>query len=405
MIKFSLTIVFDHRGRTEKEKEGPLEIRITVSRKAYYINTGIHVLRKNWAGSVVNRPDSDALNTRLGFLLKRTTEEINRFDMEGHPFDVDLLRKRIFEEEKKKEKGSLLKWIEKEIPLLKIGAGTMRRYDTLLNRLNEYKKISSWDDLTIENLYLWDHWLHNIKKPQSNGDVQAGKKAERIGDAAVYNYHRTLRALLTRAVKMGILDVNPYDRLRGEFRKGIKENVEYLTEEEIAAFESLHPVAGTPMAAARDLFIFQLYTGMSYSDAQAFDIKDYKEVDGKWIHTGTRIKTGVPFVSQLLPPVIDVLERYGWQTPKILNSDYNKCLKMLGMAAGIETRLHSHLARHTFATRMLRFGAKIENVSKMLGHTNITQTQKYAKVLAQSVHDDFERIGAMIEQKKPKKKR
>jgi site-specific recombinase XerD len=60
--------------------------------------------------------------------------------------------------------------------------------------------------------------------------------------------------------------------------------------------------------------------------------------------------------------------------------------------AKIETRLHSHLARHTFATMMLRNGAKIENVSKMLGHTNITQTQRYAKTLAQSVYEDYELV-------------
>jgi site-specific recombinase XerD len=60
--------------------------------------------------------------------------------------------------------------------------------------------------------------------------------------------------------------------------------------------------------------------------------------------------------------------------------------------AGIKTRLHSHLARHTFATLMLRNGAKIENVSRMLGHTNITQTQRYAKVLARSVNDEFDKM-------------
>jgi site-specific recombinase XerD len=41
---------------------------------------------------------------------------------------------------------------------------------------------------------------------------------------------------------------------------------------------------------------------------------------------------------------------------------------------------------------MLSSGARIENVSRMLGHTNITQTQRYAKVLAQSVHDDIARV-------------
>ena len=85
------------------------------------------------------------------------------------------------------------------------------------------------------------------------------------------------------------------------------------------------------------------------------------------------------------------------RVPRINNADYNHQLKALGLLAGIKTRLHSHLARHTFATYMLRNGAKIENVSRMLGHTNITQTQRYAKVLAQSVHDDFDMIAEKLD--------
>jgi len=157
------------------------------------------------------------------------------------------------------------------------------------------------------------------------------------------------------------------------------------------------------MAMARDLFIFQMYTGLSYSDAQAFDISEYrKEASGKtagnsrWVHVGQRIKTGVSYVSVLLPQAVEVLERYGMQVPKINNIQYNASLKVIQQALGIRTKLHSHLARHTFATRALRLGAKIENVSRMLGHTNITQTQRYAKVLAQSVHDDFELINEKL---------
>ena len=91
-----------------------------------------------------------------------------------------------------------------------------------------------------------------------------------------------------------------------------------------------------------------------------------------------------------------VLEKYGFEIPKMNNANYNRQLKALQQMAGIKTRLHSHLARHTFATYMLRNGVKIENVSRMLGHTNITQTQRYAKVLAQSVHDDFDMIAAKM---------
>jgi len=150
------------------------------------------------------------------------------------------------------------------------------------------------------------------------------------------------------------------------------------------------------LEVVKDLFVFQMYTGLPYSDMQAFDIGDYKW-DGKtWRHVGERIKTGVPYVSQLLPPSVKVLEKYGWKIPRLSNADYNRHLKSLGTMAGIKTPLHSHLARHTFATWMLRNGAKIENVSRMLGHTNITQTQRYAKVLAQSVHEEFDRMAAQM---------
>ena len=114
---------------------------------------------------------------------------------------------------------------------------------------------------------------------------------------------------------------------------------------------------------------------------------------------GERIKTGVAYVSQLLPPVVEVLKKYDMKLPRMDNADYNHALKLLGEVAGISTPLHSHLARHTFATMMLRNGAKIENVSRMLGHTNITQTQRYAKVLAESVHEDFDKISEKLKNK------
>lgn len=393
------SIVFDHRGRTKAGAEGPVELRVTVSRKPYYINTGIKVRgRELRDGRIVGRADRAVLQERLDIVVDKMMRAVNRCVETGAAIDVAEIRWQAYQVEAVGSAGrmAMLDWLDGQVPLLNIAEGTRNRYRTMVKRLGEYGRMTAWRDLTVENIYRWDAWLHALTVPQSNADIQAGKAPGRICEAAVYNYHRTLRAMLSRAVKMGIIDANPYDRLRGEFRKGIKENVEYLTEAEIAAFESLHPMPGTQAAAARDLFVFQLYTGLSYSDAQAFDIGDYKEIDGKWVHTGTRIKTGVPYVNQLLPPVIEVLGRYGWQAPKILNSDYNKCLKILAAAVGIETRLHSHLARHTFATRMLRLGVKIENLSKMLGHSNITQTQKYAKVMAQSVHDDFEMVARKL---------
>jgi integrase len=271
----------------------------------------------------------------------------------------------------------------------------------LISRLRQYDQLTAWSQLSVEAIYKFDTWLHQLTKVQSNGDIQAEREEVKIGAASVYNYHKSLGALLKRAVKFGIIESNPYDRLRGEFRKDVTENTEFLSEEEIAAIESLHPIRGTQMAMARDLFVFQIYTGLSYSDTQAFDIGDYKKVGGKWVNIGNRIKTGVPYVSQLLPQAVEVLERYGMQTPKVNNVQYNLSLKIIQQACGIKTRLHSHLGRHTFGTRMQALGAKLENVQKMMGHRDIRMTQRYAKVLAESVRDDF----SMVEDKLAKQQK
>lgn len=424
-------LVFDHRGRTGENQEGPIELRVTVNSKPYYINTGVRVRSDQFSREkVVNHRDARLLNERLNGVVMNIETAVNECIRKGLQIDVAQIKRQAYniEQSELHAETAMIDWIDEQIPLLKIKDATRERYSVTARRMREYGGLMRWDDLTVENIYKWDAYLHGIKKPMSNGDLQAGSGGECIGDAAVYNYHRTLRSLLSRAVKLGIIETNVYDRVRGEFRKGIKENVEYLTEEEIAAVESLHPMPGTQMAMARDLFVFQMYTGLSYSDAQAFDIRDYKKetvrvnrtahdgdaiaaqrsktedataqkwagtaADGndgsRWVHVGQRVKTGVAYVSMLLPQAVEVLERYGWQVPRVNNVQYNESLKVIQRALGIRTRLHSHLARHTFATRALAMGVKIENVSAMLGHTNITQTQRYAKVLAQSVKDEFD---------------
>ena len=398
----STTIVFDRKGKAGKNGEGLLEVRLTHNRKSYYFSTGIKVYRTQWLhDAIVNHPASDELNERLGIIMKSVIAESNKYIRDARAIDASAIRTAIWSSDRSGE-NALLDWIKEQTQLLDVAYGTRKRYKTLIHRLEEYGKFQSWNDLSIQGIYDFDTWLHNRRKPISKAHEATKQQPKAIGDAAVYNYHRCFRYMLSRAVRFGLIDENPYTKMRGELKRGENESTEYLTEDEMAAIESLHPVPGTQLAMARDLFVFQMYTGLSYSDTQAFDIKNYKRIGGKWRIIAERIKTGVPYVNQLLPPAVDVLERYDMQTPKILNVKYNAALKTLGAAVGITTPLHSHLARHTFATWALRNGVKIENLSKMLGHTTIKQTQRYAKVLAQSVHEDFEMMEKVIKERAKK---
>lgn len=387
------TLVFDHRARAKSDGDGPIEIRITNKRKAYYINTNIKCKRSEWSACSITdaRPGHMMLNRRLAILLDFVNNEINECILSQRAVDIDEIRQKMWRFANVK-KEMVMEWIDRQIPELKVSEGTRRHYETLYGRLREFGGLTYWDDIRVETIYALDAWLHRLTKPQRDADRRAGLPATPISDGAVYNYHKCLKALLARAERMGRIERNPYDRLRGEFARGDRETVEFLTADEVASFEALHPLRGTPLAVARDLFVFQLHTGLSYADTQVFDFSKYEEVNGKWTYIGPRVKTGVEYVTQLSDECLDIIGRYGGSLPKMSNADYNHTLKALAMVAGIDKTLHSHMARHTFATLMLASNVKIENVAKMIGHTNTVQTHRYAKVLPESIFDDFNKF-------------
>ena len=403
----TLSLVYDHRCRTLKGEEGPVEVRVTVNRNPYYINTGVRVRKNRFVAGTIkdtsDTNDADILNNRLKAVTAFVEQEVNKCLDERREIDVADIRRKVWSlgvaTDGNGEDTSLIDWINERAKLLSVSKSTRMKYFTLCNKMLEYGKILRWQDLSVEAIYDFDTWLHQQDVHLSENQLNAGMEPRKMGDTGVSAYHKSLRAMLNRALKMGKIQANPYDRLRGEFKHSKRETTEYLTEDQMQKILDIDPVPGSQVDMARDLFIFQMYTGLAYVDTQRFDATQYREVDGKWKFIGERVKTGVPYVSMLLPPVVEVLKKYDWHVPKMNNQKYNQLLKAIGMVIGIE-RLHSHMGRHTFGTWMLSNGAKIENVSRMMGHTNITQTQRYAKVLAKDVYDDFDMVAEKMEKKK-----
>jgi integrase len=346
--------------------------------------------------------DADLLNERLTTIVGLVEKEVNRCLEQRLPINVADIRDRVWDitadEKDDGDEPTLIKWIKDYVATADMAKNTRLHYLTVTRRLLEFGKMVRWEQLTVDNIYAWDVWLRHQEVPLTKNQIAAGMEPQLISSDSVYNYHKYLKSAINKAMKFRILAVNPYDQLKGTFKRTKRDVVDYLTEDQMKKVMELTPVPGSQAAMALDLFIFQMWTGLSYSDTQIFDISEYRNIDGKWLHIGQRVKTGVPYVSQLLPPVVEMLERNNWQVPKMNNQRYNQMLKAIGMVIGIEN-LHSHMGRHTFATYMLSNGAKIENVSRMLGHTNITQTQRYAKVLAKDVHDDFDKIAKKLMKK------
>mgnify|MGYP003584074883 FL=1 len=113
-----------------------------------------------------------------------------------------------------------------------------------------------------------------------------------------------------------------------------------------------------------------------------------------WI-VSKRQKTGVPFQIKLMDIPMQIIGRYkafrkGSHLFNIGNLDsIKKRIKKVAAMCGIKKRVSFHVSRHSWAVLALEYGMPIESVSKILGHTNITTTQIYAKVTSTKLDHDI----------------
>ena len=85
-------------------------------------------------------------------------------------------------------------------------------------------------------------------------------------------------------------------------------------------------------------------------------------------------------------------QTHGVLLPVCSNQKMNVYLKELADICGIRKHLSTHTARHTFATLTLASGATIENVAKMLGHSDTKMTRHYARILDSSILRDMQTV-------------
>lgn len=148
----------------------------------------------------------------------------------------------------------------------------------------------------------------------------------------------------------------------------------------------------------RDVFIFACYSGLAFSDLKSLCKADMRiDEDGKaWI-IKARHKTRVISQIPLMNITQEIWEKYDFKLPVLSNQKYNGYLKEIADICGIKKKLHSHLARHTFATILLNNGMDILSVSKILGHSNSRITEKvYAKMMPKTLGDKVEEISDRI---------
>ena len=371
----SFALVHGRRVREKGDVVSSVELRVCYQYKQKYFATGVRCLASEWDGrGVRGRKDAAALNARLDDIVRKAREVEERLRERGE-LSLDGFAKLMRANGEKCAAGARGFWefCEERVAVRSHGRTrwTEVRYRRLLAYLRERFSWTAAEDVQEVDLVRLDAML--VREGVSEG-------------TRWHNYHRYLKALLSDAVKAGMIRRNPYDGGVITRPKDDGSALErYLSEEEMERMKRVELPAGH-LSRVRDLFLFQCYTCMGFADLRDFSSSRLEEVGGRLMYSSRRNKTGCAFSFMLLRGAEDILRKYGGVLPVISAQKYNLYLKEVARMAGISRPVTSHWARHTGATLLLNAGVRLEVVARVLGHSSTEMTRKvYAKLLDDTV--------------------
>ena len=277
---------------------------------------------------------------------------------------------------------------------------------SLESRIGKDRSASTWKAMLQGKTYvekcLKEHFnMEDIAMkeltPQFIHDFSVYLSVERgLRGGTVWLACQQLKGVVTRAYQRGVLTWNPFAGFR--LAKNIRPR-EYLTEGELKLLMD-HEFEDKALTFTRDVFVFSAFTGLAFIDLKELKYENIVDINGsKWI-VSQRHKTNIPFQVKLLEVPYQVIIRYQHQGEYVFEQmEYATMAKRIHRVmeeVGIRKRISFHCARHTFVVLALNKGMPIESLSRLLGHTNITTTQIYAKITMHKLEEDMNRLAEKL---------
>lgn len=372
MVGLSINFIFDIKGVSSRENLGLLQIviRLNKTSRRKYISTGIRLFRHQFSDkkgfTCINHENAKAITSNAWDIYNKI-EEYCLSDKCQKWDDIDKWNKNDF------DSLSIINFIESSMRAKNMEYNTLKAHITLVNKLFDFNKIKTFYDLNYSNILEFDHYM----------------KDKDLSYVTINKMHTLFKMYIKEAINKEYIIKNPYNNFTPS--KAKNNDPVFLTVEEIDKIKKVVPL-NEKIEKVKDLFIFQCYTGLSYVDLSRFSKNDITEIDGYKAIRSSRKKTDESFVTLFLPDAENIAEKYGYNLPKISNQKYNDYLKLLSAAANINKNVTTHTGRHTFATYLLNKGIPIETVARTLGHSNLKQTQHYARLLAKTVIADMKKL-------------
>ncbi|MCR5454195.1 MAG: site-specific integrase [Bacteroidales bacterium] len=379
---FTISVVWNKKGETRKDGTAPIFICVYADGKRKYYNTKICVCGEDWdtKKQIIKKsvPNAIAKNKKLSEI--RATIEKHCFKLaEKETFNLNdcfLCFDSVCNDDFYLFVENLIKADQTKT------TGTLNNRLCVLRCLKKFRANVKFSNLNYTFVESFKNWLYG----------------ENYKETTIAVYLRVLKMWLYNAHKKELIKKNPFDGVA--IAHPVTERA-FLTETEFKTIESTNFKNHT-LQYCKDVFCFGVYTGLRISDIMTLTPKNII-IDGENV---TIVKEMVKLKSQLkvtLPisilfggKAVKLLEKYqngnGFYFAKYCKETIYHSIKLIAKTLGINKNISIHTARHTFATILLNKNVPLVNVSKLLGHTNISTTQIYAKLLDDTVNDNLKLI-------------
>ncbi len=395
---------FIKREKTKRNGLAPIYGKFKYQNQSITMSTRQYISTERW--SFTNRlrnplklEKEKVIKATLDSLFIRFERKINERIRENSEIDLQQIKSEIIGKPKKKTKEIGLidlfeihnAAFEKKVKVGERSAASLQKYNRAKNLIHAFlKKEYNRDNISTKAVN--GPFIYNLESYLKYDSIYRHKTG--IQNNSVVKYFKTFKTVCNYAIKLELIDKNPFSKYDGKLK--VKEAV-YLTQDELNKIEQ-KSFSNERLERVKDIFLFSCYTGYAPVDAQGLT-KDnlIKNNDGDLWIKANRAKTGTRANVPVLPTTKFIIDKYDGRQkgliPKLSNQKMNAYLKEIADVCGINKHLTWYVARHTFATTVtLGNGISLENVSAMLGHSSIRQTQHYAKVLDSSVMKDMKKL-------------
>jgi site-specific recombinase XerD len=391
-------------GKFNKNGESPIFARLSYNKQSITMATGKAIVKERWQltcnlRSVLKLEKEKIIKNALDLFLLTMEKKFNELFKIDSDVSLLLLKDEFNGTTTATENGVGIvevmerhnKFFLKKVDTEERSKASYQKYERSKELIITFmKKHYGVEDISVTQInsaYVYN--LESFLKYESEFKGKTG-----IQNNSVVKYMRMYKTASNYNVRMNVIDKNPFNLYDGKIH--VTDSI-FLTQEELNLIENKKfPIKR--LEKVKDVFLFSCYTGYAPVDAANLTSNNIFQDnnDNFWIMTN-RAKTGIRANVPVLPPTLTIINKYKnlqiGLIPQLSNQKMNAYLKEIAAICGIDKHLTWYVARHTFATTVtLGNGVRIENVSAMMGHTNIKQTQHYAKVLDVNVMEDMSKL-------------